>query len=133
MRALVRSAVEDLEDDHGNVALGQPFRGVYTAHSYTTSMPGLSKVIVVDPDARARRQIQLGFEREGVPTVAPEITPAPLELPAVTEAGLVVVGGADGRALEFVRTPSGWERLRPLPDLDLEGVTIADRGRGRVL
>lgn len=45
----------------------------------------------------------------------------------------VVLSNPLGRALEFVRTPSGWERLRPLPDLDLEGVTIADRGRGRIL
>ena len=29
-------------------------------------MPGLSKVIVLDPDVRAGRQVQLGFEREGV-------------------------------------------------------------------
>jgi len=31
-------------------------------------MPGLSKVIVLDADVRASRQVQLGFERESVPT-----------------------------------------------------------------
>src|SRR5688572_20473503 len=69
-------------------------------------MPGPSKVIVVvadaAADARAGRQLQLGFEREGVPT---RLVPASarLELP-VDEAGLVVVGGHDGVALEVVRT-----------------------------
>src|ERR1051325_9771479 len=33
-------------------------------------MPGPSKVIVLDPDARASRQVQLGFEREGIPAAA---------------------------------------------------------------
>ena len=65
-------------------------------------MPGLSKVIVLDPDARAQRQVQLGFEREGVPTLAVAADPGALELPA-EDAGLVVVGGVDGQGLDLVR------------------------------
>src|SRR5207237_4120502 len=67
-------------------------------------MPGLSKVIVLDPDGRAGRQIQLGFQREGVPTEVASIPPdlARLELPG-GDAGLVVVGGTDQRALDLVR------------------------------
>ena len=65
-------------------------------------MSGLSKVIVVVPegggDARTARQLALGFEREGVPTAIANGT-----VP-VDGAGLVVVGGADARALELVRT-----------------------------
>ena len=61
-------------------------------------MPGLSKVIVLDPDARAARQIQLGFQREGVPA---EVA-SPSDLPTAG-AGLVVVGGTDGQAVELVR------------------------------
>ncbi|MBA3452974.1 MAG: DUF4388 domain-containing protein, partial [Deltaproteobacteria bacterium] len=67
-------------------------------------MPGLSKVIVLDPDARAGRQVQLGFEREGVPSTIAAI-PAEtgrLDLPT-QDAGLVVVGGTDERALELLR------------------------------
>jgi hypothetical protein len=69
-------------------------------------MPGLSKVIVLDPDARARRQVQLGFEREGVHTAA-AATEAEL---AVTgeDPGLVVVGGVDGHGVELVRRARGW-------------------------
>ena len=73
-------------------------------------MPGLSKVIVLDPDVRASRQVQLGFEREGVPTA---VIPAeavsldrsldlPVDLPG-DDTGLVVVGGVDGQGLELVR------------------------------
>lgn len=67
-------------------------------------MPGLSKVIVLDPDARAGRQLQLGFDREGVPTTIATV-PAEssrLDLPTA-DAGLVVVGGTDGRALDLLR------------------------------
>jgi len=71
-------------------------------------MPGLSKVIVLDLDGHAGRQIQLGFQREGVPVqlAAVPAEPARLELPEVGEAGdagLVVVGGTDARAIELVR------------------------------
>ncbi|HEX3757588.1 MAG TPA: DUF4388 domain-containing protein, partial [Kofleriaceae bacterium] len=75
-------------------------------------MPGLSKVIVLDPDARARRQVQLGFEREGISTAAAE---AQIETEIDAElgvpgggAGLVLVGGADGRAVELIRRARGW-------------------------
>src|ERR1044071_1714262 len=69
-------------------------------------MPGLSKVIVLDPDARARRQVQLGFEREGVPTAA-VATEAEIAVPG-DDAGLVVVGGIDGHGVELVRRARGW-------------------------
>src|SRR4051812_4878656 len=69
-------------------------------------MPGLSKVVVLDPDALARRQVQLGFEREGVPTAAAE---SPAELPAPgDDTGLVVVGGIDGHGVELVRRARSW-------------------------
>ncbi|HEU4731172.1 MAG TPA: DUF4388 domain-containing protein [Kofleriaceae bacterium] len=73
-------------------------------------MPGLSKVIVLDPDLRASRQVQLGFEREGVPATA---VPAGAGAPGVSEipaddTGLVVVGGVDGEALELVRGARTW-------------------------
>src|SRR5882762_8688214 len=63
-------------------------------------MPGLWKVIVLDADARTRRQVQLGFEREGV-AIAAVAADAPFE--PGNDAGLVVVGGVDGQALELVR------------------------------
>jgi DNA-binding response OmpR family regulator len=68
-------------------------------------MSGPSKVIVLDPDARAGRQLQLGFGREGVPA---EVAPLPedladLALPRAGEAGLLVIGGTDGRALDLLR------------------------------
>ncbi|HEU0032977.1 MAG TPA: DUF4388 domain-containing protein [Kofleriaceae bacterium] len=67
-------------------------------------MSGLSKVIVVDPDARASRQVQFGFEREGVPTSVAQIPadPAKLDLPT-QDTGLIVVGGTDQRAVELLR------------------------------
>ncbi len=63
-------------------------------------MPGPSKVIVLDPDPRAGRQVQLGFEREGVRTWS--LDPGKLELEG-DDPGLIVVGGADGRGLELVQ------------------------------
>jgi DNA-binding response OmpR family regulator len=67
-------------------------------------MPGLSKVIVLDANERARRQLQLGFEREGVPTQT-----AGLDAPGLPgeDAGLVVVGGVDGQGLEGLRRIRG--------------------------
>src|SRR5580692_9411846 len=65
---------------------------------YTSSprMTGPSKVIVLDPDARAAAQVQLGFEREGITTSAPAI-PADLGTLALANgdamAGLALVGG----------------------------------------
>jgi hypothetical protein len=61
-------------------------------------MPASSKVIVLDPDARAGRQIQLGFQREGV---AAEVASSG-DLPTAGT-GLVIVGGSDGQAVELVR------------------------------
>ncbi|HZJ70381.1 MAG TPA: DUF4388 domain-containing protein, partial [Planctomycetota bacterium] len=76
-------------------------------------MPGLSKVIVLDADVRARRQVQLGFERERMPTVAVPVSAAAFELPG-DDAGLVVIGGADGAALEVVRRARAWRDDRHL-------------------
>jgi hypothetical protein len=64
-------------------------------------MPGLSKVIVLDPDARAGRQVQLGFEREGVPSEVIPAEPARLAFCAA-DTGLVMVGGADAVALDLI-------------------------------
>jgi DNA-binding response OmpR family regulator len=70
-------------------------------------MPGLSKVIVLDPDVRAGRQIQLGFEREGVPTTTIPASAATLEVPG-DDTGLVVVGGVDGQGLDLIRRSRAW-------------------------
>ncbi len=88
-------------------------------------MPGLSKVIVLDPDVRAGCQLQLGFQREGIPAVAPELPgePAELALPA-GEVGLVVVGGTDSRGLELVR-----QARRRLGEASLD-TPIVFAGRG---
>jgi hypothetical protein len=85
-------------------------------------MSGPSKVIVLDPDVRAGRQVQLGFEREGIPTVVPAIPQdlAKLELAADASPGLAMVGGADGQALALVR------RAREL----MKDVPIVFTGRG---
>ncbi|MCW5805557.1 MAG: DUF4388 domain-containing protein [Deltaproteobacteria bacterium] len=92
-------------------------------------MPGLSKVIVVDPDARASRQVALGFEREGVPATVVAVPAvadaAKLELPPDGgDAGLVVVGGVDGRALDLVR------RTRSLLEAARIDAPIVFAGRG---
>jgi DNA-binding response OmpR family regulator len=86
-------------------------------------MPGLSKVIVLDPDVRAGRQIQLGFEREGVPTATVPADAAAIELPD-DDAGLVVVGGVDGQGLALVR------RARQLLDQRRIDAPIMFAGRG---
>ena len=88
-------------------------------------MQGLSKVIVLDPDARASRQVQLGFEREGVPVAvaAVPVDAGRIDLPA-GETGLVVVGGADGQALELVR------RARRVLDDQRIDAPIVFAGRG---
>jgi DNA-binding response OmpR family regulator len=66
-------------------------------------MSGPSKVIVLDPDPRARRQVQLGLVREGVPVLVPELPERPAQLRFDEAPGLVVVGGANGVAGELVR------------------------------
>lgn len=88
-------------------------------------MPGLSKVIVLDPDVRAGRQVQLGFQREGVPAEIAAVPrePAELKLPE-GDAGLVIVGGADPHALELVRSAR-----RRLGEADLD-TPIVFAGRG---
>ncbi len=72
-------------------------------------MGGLSKVIVIDADARARHQLGLGFAREGVRTasVAVPADPARLELPVDdVPPGAVIVGGSDDRVLAVVKRVS---------------------------
>ncbi|HEY0252235.1 MAG TPA: DUF4388 domain-containing protein, partial [Kofleriaceae bacterium] len=60
---------------------------------------GPSKVVVLEPDARASRQVLLGFEREGIQTVAPAIPSdlGTLSLGLVNgdAPALALVGGAD--------------------------------------
>jgi hypothetical protein len=88
-------------------------------------MPGLSKVIVLDPDVRAGRQLQLGFEREGIPAAAlPDAPDAPDPAVPGADTGLVVVGGVDGAGVELIRRARGW--------LDRHGVDapIVFAGRG---
>ena len=68
---------------------------------------GPSKVVVLDPDARACRQVQLGFEREGIETVAPAI-PADLGklqlgLTNGDAPGLALVGGTDAGLVRRAR------------------------------
>src|SRR6201995_4836871 len=86
-------------------------------------MPGLSKVIVLDPDVRAGRQLQLGFEREGIPAAAAPADTPTLELPG-PDTGLGGVGGGEGQGVELVRPARGW--------LDGHGVDapIGFAGRG---
>ena len=87
---------------------------------------GPSKVVVLDPDARASRQVQLGFEREGIETVAPAV-PADLgklEL-GLTNGdvpGLALVGGSD---IDLVR------RTRELLVAGNADVPILFTGRGK--
>ena len=64
-------------------------------------MSGLSKVIIVDPDSRAGRQVQLGFEREGVASVVLPVE-GTLSLDGAIP-GVVVVGGSNGEAVELVQ------------------------------
>jgi len=64
-------------------------------------MSGPSKVIVLDPDPRAGRQVQLGFEREGIPAEALTADPALLTLPG--DVGLVLVGAANGKGVGLVK------------------------------
>jgi len=76
-------------------------------------MAGSSKVFVLDPDPRAAAQVQLGFEREGIPVEAPAI-PADLGTLALDGVGgVAVVGGANGRAVELLRRTR--ELVRDLP------------------
>ena len=89
-------------------------------------MSGPSKVIVLEPDPRAARQIQLGFEREGVPTASPQLPAdlALLDLSSERDLGLLVVGGASDGALELLR------RARQQREAGHSNVPIVFVGRG---
>ncbi len=71
------------------------------------SASGPSKVVVLDPDARARRQVQLGFEREGIQTVVPaipaDLTKLELGLPNGDIPALALVGGSAGAAIDLIK------------------------------
>jgi hypothetical protein len=70
---------------------------------------GPSKVIVLDPDPRAGRQVQLGFEREGMPVVVPALAAGGGALDITDEPALVLVGGADAATgLDLVRRARTW-------------------------
>ena len=75
---------------------------------------GPSKVIVLDPDQRAGRQLQLGCEREGVPVVVPALAAVAAGAPGTAldlaeEPGIVLVGGRDAAtALDLVRRARAW-------------------------
>src|SRR5258706_11611408 len=114
----MRAALRSLAISRGRSSSLYP-SPVYTASS---RMSAASKVIVLDPDVRAGRQVQLGFEREGIATVVPAIPHdlAKLELAADAAPGLAMVGGSDARALELVR------RAREL----MKDVPIVFTGRG---
>ncbi len=88
-------------------------------------MPGPSKVIVLDPDARAGRQVRLGLSREGVPSAIGRLDgDAPrLELGG-DDAGLVIVGGTDGSALDLLR------KTRLVLDENKLDIPIVFTGRG---
>lgn len=70
--------------------------------------------------------MQLGFEREGIPTQV--VTPIPIDATKMTlpddDAGLIVVGGTDGRALDLLR------RARKIVDDANIDVPILFAGRG---
>ena len=89
-------------------------------------MSGPSKVLVLEPDPRAGRQLSLGFEREGIPVVVPQVPvdATKLELSPEQDPALVLVGGVDGRALELVR------RARKLVDQTRGDVAVVFAGRG---
>ena len=84
-------------------------------------MRGPSKVIVLDPDARAGRQVQLGFAREGVPVAAAPVTG--VSAADLAGAGVVVVGGG----LDQIRAAK-----QALADAKLDAaIVFAGRGIAR--
>ena len=87
-------------------------------------MQGPSKVIVVDPDPRAGRQVQLGFEREGISVVVSPDAGDLAKLELGPDSALALVGGVDGRAIELVR------RTRQLLQEGNVDVPIVSTGRG---
>jgi hypothetical protein len=62
-------------------------------------MSGPSKVIVLDPDARAARQLAYGFQREGVAAVIGDV--ARIEPPS--DLGIAIVGVRDDHAADLIR------------------------------
>lgn len=84
-------------------------------------MPGLSKVIVLDPDARAGQLVRLGFEREGVTAEVRADVPDLVG----EDTGLVVVGGVDGAGLDLVR------RMRDARGERVAPIVFAGRGVAR--
>ena len=97
---------------------------------HTRRMSGLSKVIVLDPDVRASRQIQLGFEREGLPAAVVQLPVDSTKLALFNgsgddDASLVIVGGnMESRALDLIR------RTRALLDEAHVDAPIVFAGRG---
>ncbi len=71
------------------------------------SASGPSKVVVLDPDARAGRQVQLGFAREGIETVVPaipaDLTQLELGLTNGDAPALALVGGSAGAAIDLIK------------------------------
>ncbi|MBA3465511.1 MAG: DUF4388 domain-containing protein, partial [Deltaproteobacteria bacterium] len=114
--------MEDFENDHWNVALGRPLNRVILLSRFGR-MSGPSKVIVLDPDARAGRQVLLGFSREGVPAAVVAVDGARPDVPS-DGTGLVIVGGTDGRALDLLR------KTRLVLDEKQLDVPIVFSGRG---
>ncbi|MBL0219252.1 MAG: DUF4388 domain-containing protein [Myxococcales bacterium] len=78
---------------------------------------------MLDPDARAGRQVQLGLSREGVRSAIAPVDGPGLEI-ATEDAGLVIVGGTDGRALDLLR------KTRLLLDEHKLEIPIVFTGRG---
>ncbi len=90
-------------------------------------MSGPSKVIVLDPDPRAGRQVQLGFEREGIPAITAALPADPTQLTLQPDdAALVMVGGSgtNGHGVALVK------RVRELLTAANADVPIIVTGKG---
>ncbi len=86
-------------------------------------MAGLSKVIVLDPDPRAGRQVTLGFVREGITATMPAWPADPASFaPVADDVGLVVVGGDDASLPMVTAVRAG---KRDVPILFTGTATIA--------
>src|SRR5450432_3036982 len=118
MHALLGRTLLNLENDQP----AKPFERLYFIFAMTASGP--SKVVVLDPDARACRQVLLGFAREGIATVAPAI-PADL---ATLQLGLTN-GDAPGLALVGGTDPNLVRRARELLIAGNADVPIVATGR----
>ena len=82
------------------------------------------RIAVLEPDARAARQVQIGFQREGIAVELAAIPPdlAALALPADT--GVVLVGGTQRPGLALVA------RARELAGDDVAIAFVGDLGTG---